>query len=886
MAKAKATPRSTTPNAQEVDAPVVSSEVDSIVVPSLMPGSYLTVDARMDSSPITVKFSAKEVPELVLEDIVDSSGEAGARHIDIPLDYLTKLMGFTALISYTGRAQGQAAASLVTEVGISFYPADESDDLAPHLLHEKIVHNTPTYDMRDHTGDETVLVRVPPLAKAGDKLYCTVATEQDAARHVFYTVVYDYVLTAADAVAGNVLRFSISRGWLARRKPWRSLTLQCAWITSGLPAEPPAEVDPHLETRLPRNALEIQRRRTAALIVDPGLDLKPPHLRQSAHYNGGWCLNPELTKEGGDVDAPTLDTYADDQICFYVSGEGYESRQIGCVTIEHDGDRASVRLAACIVACFFNKSLTLTYTVRFPNSEEPQPSPEQVVSVSVPQFPHPGIEEATNGILDLRTFPGDAMATVPVWAYIECAKACWMWIVGEYEDGSDYRLDILSGVPVTDDWKTHGVGAAVLRAELQKLADCSSFELHFSATFCDADDLAEAHAFPAQAFEIEQEALVLPAPEVVEAVGSDLTAWNGRNGVQVKVDYVGNNPKHSISLCWKKADGTCWPLASKPGSTAGAVIFELPAEAVIESMGKTVPITYTVNTACKVQTSPPLNLKISKPVRLPTPAVREATPYATQGGVLDLRAFAGDAHITVEKWWFILLGQVGWLKCTGTADANGSPYTINVAIAAPITSSDLSGGLEKLLPRAELEKLRNLTPLVVEYMATPDVGGVQSNAITFPVLNLKFTKPFRDLSDFTANGDLNGWQRGPAAADPRDLVHHREEDGNGCLFNYTYSETSNGVLLSKAIHGFEVGRKYSFSIAVKRFNLAGAAPRFSLNVNSVPVTAQTDFPNMVWAALTGTFTATSASMSLNIYSHVYTGIGNDYLLDKIYVREV
>ncbi len=53
---------------QDVAAPLISSEVDSTIVPSRMPGSYLTVDSRMDGSPITVKFSAKEAPELVLEE--------------------------------------------------------------------------------------------------------------------------------------------------------------------------------------------------------------------------------------------------------------------------------------------------------------------------------------------------------------------------------------------------------------------------------------------------------------------------------------------------------------------------------------------------------------------------------------------------------------------------------------------------------------------------------------------------------------------------------------------------------------------------------------------------------------------------------------------------
>lgn len=878
------------PKALDVAAPQLSSEVDGTVVPSRMPGSYLTVDPRMDSSPITVKFSAKDAPELVLEDIVDSSGQSGARKIALPLAYLTTLMGFTALISYTGKAQGQSAQSSVKEVGISFYPASESENLAPYLLHEKIVNNTPTYDMHDHTGDETVLVPVPPLAKAGDKVYCTAVTEQDVVPYTFYTVIYGYELSAEEAVAGHVLRFSIARGWLARRKPWRSITLQSAWITSGLPAEPPADVDPHLETRLPANALEIQRRRTAALIVAPGLDLPPPHLRQSVDYNGGWHLNPELTKEGGDVDVPGLDTYAGDRVCFFVGGPGFAKKPLGCVAIEHDGDPASVKLSACIVACLFNESMTLTYTLAFNESE--QSSPAQDVSVSAPRFVHPTIEEATNGKVDLSTFTGGALATVPVWDYVECSNLCWMWITGEDESGSIYRFDILLEEPVKEDWKDRGVEASIPRAELQKLADCSEFELHFAVSFCGASGQENAFEFPHESFKIEQEPLELVKPSVIEAVDDDLTVWNGRDGVHVEVDYVGKHPGHSITVCWSKPDGSCLPLPAQPGSDS---IFFVPREAVIGSIGKTVEITFTVTTACKVQTSPPLNLNISIPVRLPTPAVTEATPYATQGGILDLRTFVGDAHITVEKYWFILLGQIGWLKCIGTADASGSPYTINVAIAEPITTSDLSNGLKKLLPRAELEKLRNRTPLVVQYQATPDVGGVQSNAIAFPVLNLELRKAFYHHTDFDPAGKgWNGWQKGPGASDPRDLIEKTGavpgKPSGYFLFDWGYTNTTNpatqSVKLFQTFTGLEVGRQHKFSAWVRDSSGVGNKPRLVLTADGVDISPVT-LPAGTWELIQGVFTAASSSASLT-FENRQMGIapGNDFDVTQVTVEEL
>ncbi|AIB37730.1 MULTISPECIES: hypothetical protein [Pseudomonas] len=885
------TPKSIKPQALEVAAPLISSEVNSIIEPSKMPDSYLTVDARMDNPPITVKFSAKEVPELVLEDVVDSSGESGARKIDIPLAYLTKLMGFTALISYSGKSQGQAVESLVKEVGVAFYPASESQNLAPYLLHEKIVHNTPTYDMHDHTGDETVLVPVPPLAKAGDKLYCTAATEQDAPRHVFYTVVYGYKLTPEDAVPGNVLQFPIRRGWLARRKPWRSLTLQCGWITNDLEAQPPAEVDPHLETRLPRNALEIQYRRTAALIVDPRLDLKAPHLRQSVEYNGGWCLNPELTRDGGTVDVSDLDTYADDRVCFFVSGPGFEQRPLGCVTIEYDGDPASVKLSPCIVACLFNQSMTLTYTVAF--NEQEQLSPAQLVSVSVPRFIHPNIEEATNGTVDLNIFPGAALATVPVWAYAECSSFCWMWISGEYEDGSAYRYDILLDEPVTDDWKARGVEAPIPRTELQKLADCSEFKLHFSASFCEASGLENAYEFPAQTFKIEQEPLSLPMPAVRQADGSDLTAWNGRYGVDVEVDYPKNNSRHSISVCWKKPDGTCWPLASKPGSTAGAVIFTLPPEAVIESMGKTVQITYTVTPACKAQTSLPLNLTISLPRYLPPPAVEQATPPATQKGILDLSAFFGDAVITVPKWWFMRVGHRGWLQCTGIQE-DGTELVIKVMHAEIITAGDLTNGLSRELSRLELTNYVSNVELTFEFKVTVDGSTDVTKAIVFPLLKLIFRKRLIDETNFDPDEKgWNGWERGRGAADPRDLALAFGSHGfwNGYwLRDWSYTDTKDPATdsekLFKTFNNLEVGRSYQFLAWVCNDGSSGVSPLMALTVNRADLT-EVIAPGLDWELLGGTFKATSNTARLSVDNRrMGFQNGNDFRVTWLRLYEV
>ena len=591
------------PQALEVDAPIISSELyGTITAEAMEKDSYLTVDSRMDRLDITIKFSIKEAPEIRLNDVVDSSGQPGAREILIPQKYLTMSMGYTLVVWYEGTVSGKPAVSLTKEVGVTFYSAEQSKALAPRLKDEHIYQNTPTYDMHDHQGDEIVEIPIPPLAQVGDKIYCSVVIEQFSGKPVFYIVAYGDALTLKDIASGKKLEFEIPRGWLARQKPlYESITCQAAWITSGEEPQPPAEVEnPDEETRLPRNALQIQHRRTAAFIGDQGLEnLQPPHLRQSAFFDDKWCLNPELTKNGGDVDAPQLDTYAGDQVCFYVSGPGYESKSLGCVEIQNDGDPASIKLPRCVIACLFNKSMTLSYTVKFPNLDAAQPSPDRVVNVLTPRLSPSEIAEATHGKVNLNIFSEDATAFVQIGDYATCANYCWAWITGKHEHGSDYRSDTLIKEPATEDWMNKGVGTFIPRDTLQKMDDCSDFELHFAYGFCEASDRSDAIEAPAAKFHIIQEDLMLLPPTVDKAEDNELEPWNARVGLEVTVSYLRMSEKHQIALCWERPNGLYWTLEPQHGSREGVVKFRLPAEAVIESMGETPKIIYTVTTTCR-----------------------------------------------------------------------------------------------------------------------------------------------------------------------------------------------------------------------------------------------------------------------------------------------
>lgn len=867
------------PKAIEVLAPVVyKGEGGSIYPLDAKDDPHLTTDPDMDDSDIVVTIWVEDGGGPVFEEIVDRSGIGGARKIPIPLNILTSGMGHTLLFKYRGKVGGKAAESRVAEVEVRFYDEIDLEGYVPRFVHSKSVHNTDTLDMYTFTGDETIVAYAHPLVKARDQLFVNVAGDQDGTPFAFKTVAFSRVVTADEAVPGHEFRLSLKRSWMGRRRPWGALTIHWGWICDGRHPRPPASVDPIHETRLPENALEGRPRPTSALIVDPRMGNMPaPHLRQSTFYNNEWCLNSALTKDRGNVDVPDLETYAGDQICFYVGGPGHEKKPLGCVTIKNDGDPATIELSACDIACFFSMSMTLTYTVQFASSGEAQQSPEQVVNVLLPQFTHPGIEDATGHILDLGTFTEEATAFVAEWDYAECSECRWMWITGEREDGSAIRIDILVDAPVKDARKTNGVAASIPRVELQKLADCSEFELHFAASFCGKCELEDAHEFPVQTFKIEQEPLALIEPSVREAVADQLTAYNGRNGVHVEVKYTGSNPKHSIIICWERPNGSCWLVTSQPGSTTGAVIWLLPSEAVIESLGKVVEITFTVTTACKVQTSPPLHLNISLPVRLETPNVPEATPPETQNASLDLRTFAGNANSHMKAMWFLRAGQKCWLQAAGT-DKNGNPYSFNVYAARAIKVAEETAGVASPVLRSELDKLKDESNLTLTYSVA--TNGSSTANVVCPQRVLQVLSPLDDFTSFAGN-NWNGWIPGPAALGE---MRYASFFGKTCVANGTASTAGVGNVLYKVFTGLVVGATYDFSILACTYNGAAPLPRLSLWASAGAVTPVTTFYNMAWTLLRGTFVANAPTMQLEIRSHESSGAsGNDYAITDIRV---
>jgi hypothetical protein len=137
----------------------------------------------------------------------------------------------------------------------------------------------------------------------------------------------------------------------------------------------------------------------------------------------------------------------------------------------------------------------------------------------------------------------------------------------------------------------------------------------------------------------------------------------------------------------------------------------------------------------------------------------------------------------------------------------------------------------------------------------------------------------RDFTDF-ANQNWNGWVGGPGV-DPRDL-QLRNVGGNWRFHNYTYTGKSNGVIIQKTLSNLQPRYQYRFSIKAIRYEGASATPSLSIRAAGSLVAGPTQISSLTnWITLSGTFTPTTSSITVDVYSNVATGIGNDYEIDDI-----
>ncbi|TFB42302.1 carbohydrate binding domain-containing protein [Pseudomonas sp. F01002] len=268
---------------------------------------------------------------------------------------------------------------------------------------------------------------------------------------------------------------------------------------------------------------------------------------------------------------------------------------------------------------------------------------------------------------------------------------------------------------------------------------------------------------------------------------------------------------------------------------------------------------------------------------VPSPVVAQAVD-----NVLILKKTDDPTGITVEvaRWPFMVVNQKATLHVCGQ-QADGSPVMLRVADAEPVTQQEFVEGWRRNIAWASLQNLKDGSPLVFVFQAALD-GRNCACSVLFPTLCLEVQAPFEDTTTFSADDgtdDWNGWMRGDAATDRRDLTITKDGDIY-VLFNYTSTNNSAGTVLKKTFQGLKEGRSYEFGLTVRRWNTSAAVPVLSLDSGSQVIAPATEIPTMAWVQLKGTFTASSSQTELQIVNHVPTGGGNDFAFREVWVRSI
>ncbi|MNF80297.1 MULTISPECIES: sugar-binding protein [unclassified Pseudomonas] len=268
--------------------------------------------------------------------------------------------------------------------------------------------------------------------------------------------------------------------------------------------------------------------------------------------------------------------------------------------------------------------------------------------------------------------------------------------------------------------------------------------------------------------------------------------------------------------------------------------------------------------------------------RLPTPLVKQAV-----GKFLTVPTPDGESGITVDvaRWRTIEVGQPTTLHICGY-NRDGSTMMQLIVDKEPVTQDEYVKGWSRDISWEHFQGLLDRSHLMFVFQV-PLENGECGCPDLFPPLSLEIVLRYEDVTTFSAKDgtdNWNGWMRGEAAADPRDLTVR--QDGNGyALFSNTFTSRSSGVLLSKSFQDLEVGRVYTFGIDVRRWINRYAVPVLSLESSAGVIVPPTEITSAV-NRLEGSFTADSSQMDLEIVSHIATGVGNDYIISKIWLTSL
>lgn len=383
--------------------------------------------------------------------------------------------------------------------------------------------------------------------------------------------------------------------------------------------------------------------------------------------------------------------------------------------------------------------------------------------------------------------------------------------------------------------------------------------------------------------------LDLPVPVIKEALTNNtLYPMDVLGGATAVVKYEMDAADAIILYC-EGPGGLANPtFEKKQGDESGCVEFVIAASTIGNCIGTTLFVWYEVFRGNASWESQRLELQVQylDLSDLPEPALPDVT-FIDGDEWLDLRSFSHDAEVTLAPPPFFAVGQKVWVCAVGQRDYP-SETLLWLLEAAVIEECHLIEGIQLTIPRGWLFFLDDYSALTIKcYLAYDGQSDIET-AQELPRTTHNIRQgPYQLLNDYTDFGQTgwNRWKKGPAAANPLDLIVKSDATGN-YLWNWGYTSPNNGIHLIKEYEYLVPGRRYDFTLELRRNSPANPAPTLSLESNDSIIVEPMRLLSRTWITVGNTFIANSSNVQLRLVSHVNSVGGNDYDVTRIRLKEI
>ncbi|MGN9498697.1 hypothetical protein ACTMQS_00615 [Pseudomonas syringae pv. aptata] len=255
----------------------------------------------------------------------------------------------------------------------------------------------------------------------------------------------------------------------------------------------------------------LNKKATAYYVIErQGLDGKPRKFRsQEASFSVGpqladlslptpevpavvdAVLNPMVALNGTKVVIrPSAAFAVGDTVRLFFSGTGGAGTpDIATQTVSSLSQALEFIIPASAIGANMGSVVWVYYNVTRNGLARPIESQENLFKIErlgLDNFSAPVIAQAPGGVLDLAAVNTDIVIVLKVWLFMAAGQLVWLSLQGVAKDGSFLEINVWTAKPLTGTEAQQDLAITVARAEFDKLADGSEFEV-FAKVSVDQD---------------------------------------------------------------------------------------------------------------------------------------------------------------------------------------------------------------------------------------------------------------------------------------------------------------------------------------------------------------------------------------------------------------